>query len=70
MEKKEDYLIIEKGIQDKLLSFHQNIHPINILDNVDNRKYLVYLISSEIKEIRRISQLKNESFEKKLFRSF
>jgi aldehyde:ferredoxin oxidoreductase len=64
MEKNENVLWGEFGLQleQKIRSFHQNVYPISIGNNGEELKYFASLITSEIHEIRKVSDISNQNF--------
>jgi hypothetical protein len=62
MEKNENVLWGEFGLQleQKIRSFHQNVHPISIGNNAEELKYFVSLITFEAHEIKKVSETINQ----------
>lgn len=50
----------EADLEEKILSFHRNIHPLNKVNTLDDRRYFASLIVSEIKEIQNFSEQNNQ----------
>lgn len=52
----------EADLEEKILSFHRNIHPLNKVNSVDDRRYFVSLLISEIKEFQNLSEQNNQLY--------